>query len=355
MNGRITGILKPHVSLLICLAVLLAAGVSQSGEVAYQISRTVVLGAPDRWDYLYFDAGSHRVYAAHGDRVTVVDGRDGAIVGQVEGFAGGTHGIAIVDALGKGYSDDGRAGTASSFDLATLKLRQTMQADEGADAIVYDPSSDHVFVVDGDPGRITVIDPKTDAVLATVQVGLKLEFAVAGGNGKLYVNAARVHQILRIDTATNVVDAHWPMEGCEGATGLAIDPVAHRLFSSCRNGMLMVVDANTGQVVTTLAIGRGTDAAAFDPKRKLIFSSNGEDGTLSVIQEKDAQTYLPLVTVRTAVGARTMTIDPGSGRLYLLAAEVDTSSNGAPLTAALPPRPTWVPGSLKVLFLDPTL
>ena len=119
--------------------------------------------------------------------------------------------------------------------------------------------------------------------------------------------------------------------------------------------MLMVVDANTGQVVTTLAIGRGTDAAAFDPKRKLIFSSNGEDGTLSVIQEKDAQTYLPLVTVRTAVGARTMTIDPGSGRLYLLAAEVDTSSNGAPLTAALPPRPTWVPGSLKVLFLDPTL
>jgi len=354
MNGRITGFFKPHASLLICLAVVLAAGVSHAGEVGYQIARTVVLGAPDRWDYVYFDAGSHRVYAAHGDRVTVVDGRDGTIVGQVEGFPGGTHGIAIVAALGKGYSDDGRAGTASSFDLETLKLRRTVQADEDADAIVYDPASDHVFVVDGDPGRITVIDPKTDAVLATVQVGLKLEFAVAGGNGKLFVNAARVHQIVRIDTSTNEIDAYWPMDRCEGATGLAIDPAAHRLFSSCRNGMLVVVDANTGQVVTNLAIGRGTDAAAFDPKRKLIFSSNGQDGTLSVIQEKDAQTYQPLATVKTTVGAKTMSIDPGSGRLYLLAADVATSSNGASQTATLQSRPTWVPGSLKMLFLDPT-
>jgi hypothetical protein len=77
---------------------------------SYSVTRTVALGAPDRWDYVIFDATSHRVYVAHGDRVTVVDGRDGSVLGQVQGFVGGTHGIAISTAAGRGNTDDGRAG-----------------------------------------------------------------------------------------------------------------------------------------------------------------------------------------------------------------------------------------------------
>ena len=145
---------------------------------------TIRLGVPDRWDYLTVDPASHRVYLAHGDRVTVVDGHDGAILGEVTGFPGGTHGIVEVSADGHGYADDGRA---------------------------------------GDSGTITVIDPKADRAIATVDAGGKLEFGVSGLNGKLYVNGAGRGEIVRVDTQTNLADAHWPMPGCVSPHGLAID------------------------------------------------------------------------------------------------------------------------------------
>ena len=173
---------------LLALTVLTATVACAQGLPAYHISKTVPLGVPDRWDYVVYDRASHRVYVSHGDRVTVVDGRSGALIGQVEGFAGGTHGIAIVTASGRGYTDDGRAGEAGSFDLATLKVQQRIKAAPDADAVTFDPASGHVFVVNGDPGTLTVIDPKADRAVATVETGGKLEYAVADGKGKLFVN-----------------------------------------------------------------------------------------------------------------------------------------------------------------------
>lgn len=280
--------------------------------IHYRVTRTVALGAPDRWDYVVYDARSHRVYIAHGDRVTVVDGRDGRIVGEVEGLPGGTHGIAISHATGLGYTDDGRAGQAAAFSLRTLKIVKRLKAEEDADAVILDPTSGHVFVVDGDPGTLTVIDPKTHRVVATVHAGSKLEYAVAGENGKLYVNGVAKKEIFRIDTATNRVDAVWPIAQCEAPHGLAIDTATHRLFSSCKNSRLVVVNADTGAVVATLPIGRGTDAAVFDPSRKLVFSSNGQDGTLSIIREVNADTFVSVGTLKTALSARTMSVDPQS-------------------------------------------
>lgn len=325
--------------------------------VSYRVTKTVSLGAPDRWDYVVYDAPSHRVYVAHGDRVTVVDGRSGRIIGQVERLPGGTHGIAISHAAGLGYTDDGRAGKAAAFDLRSLKIVRRLDAEPDADAVTIDPASGHVFVVDGDPGDLTVIDPRSDRVVATVAVGSKLEYAVAGNGGKVYVNGVAKREIFRVDTATNRVDATWPIPQCAAPHGLAIDRATHRLFSSCENQRLMVVNADTGAVVAAVPIGRGTDAAAFDPTRKLIFSSNGADGTITVIREVDADTFVPAGTVKTAVSGRTMGIDPRSGRLYVAAADEDPAAM-AEFRAALaahkrPKRMPFAPGSLKLLFLDP--
>jgi YVTN family beta-propeller protein len=364
---------------MVGIAAFAAAGVAQVAAAQsapnYRVVRTVALGAPDRWDYVVFDAASHRVYVAHGDRVTVVDGRDGTIVGQVEGFSGGTHGVAIAAAAGHGYTDDGRMGTAGSFDLKTLKVVHTVTAQEDADALAFDPKSGHVFVVNGDPGTLTVIDPKTDMAIATVNVGGKLEYAVADGRGALYINGNEKNEIVRVDTASNQVEARWPMSTCKAPTGLAIDAQSRRLFSSCRNGVMVVVDATNGHIVTTLPIGRGTDAAAFDPKRHLAFSSNGMDGTISIIEEKDANTFVSAGTVKTAMSARTMAVDPESGRLYLAAADIDPNAPALPPPGDAPPGPPpagvanappgpggpggpprrmpFLPGSLKLLFLDP--
>lgn len=336
---------------------LLVGSFARGADVDYKLTKSVKLGAPDRWDYVVYDAPSHRVYVAHGDRVTVVDGRSGRIVGQVESLPGGTHGIAISHAAGLGYTDDGRAGQAAAFSLRSLKIVKRLQAEPDADAVTIDPTSGHVFVVDGDPGDLTVIDPPTNRVVATVHVGSKLEYAVGGTGGKVYVNGVERQEIFRIDTSTNQVDATWPIPQCQAPHGLAIDTATHRLFSSCENGRLVVVNADTGAVVTTVPIGRGTDAAAFDAHRKLIFSSNGGDGTITVIREVNADTFVPVGTVKTAVSGRTMTVDPESGRLFVAAADEDPAAM-AEFRAVLAAhrRPTRMPfaaGSLKLLFLDP--
>lgn len=320
------------------------------------MTKEVALGAPDRWDYVVYDAPSHRVFVAHGDRVTVVDGRDGAVVGEVEGLPGGTHGTAISHASGLGYTDDGEAGQAVAFSLRTLKVVKRLRAQDDADAVVLDPTSGHVFVVDGDPGALTVIDPKSDRVIATVSAGAKLEYAVAGDNGKLYVNGVAKRVIYRIDTASNQLDATWPVPECESPHGLAMDTAAHRLFSSCVNQKLVVLNTDTGAAVAMLPIGRGSDAAAFDPVRKLIFSSNGADGTVSVIRELDADTFVSVGSIKTRLTGRTMSIDPASGRLYVAAAEPNQAAMAAYQAARAAGKPARLPlmaGSLKLLFLDP--
>ncbi len=323
----------------------------QAEQPNYRLSKVISLGLPDRWDYVVFDSDSHRVYVAHGDRVTVVDGRDGAVIGAVEGMPGGTHGVAISHATGKGYTDDGKAGVVVEFDLQTLKVVKQIKAESDADGIVFDPPSGHIFVIDGDSGKLTVIDPKTDTVVATVDGGGGLEFGDSGNNGMFYVDGTEKNEIVRVDTATNVVDAHWPMPACVKPHGLAVDRMHHRLFASCSNKVMVVMNADNGAVIATLPIGEGTDFASFDPERGLAFSSN-RDGTLSVVAEKSADNFVALAAIPTQLGARTMAIDPASGRIYLVTADMSVNESAAP--ADFRHRYSVKPGSVKLLFLDRT-
>lgn len=314
----------------------------------YVLVKTTPLGAPDRWDYLTFDPASARVYVAHGDRVTVVDGRTGALLGNVEGMPGGTHGIAF--AAGKGYTDDGKAGTVTVFDPKTLKRIGTLKAQPDADGISSDGASGHLFVMDGDSGKLTVIDPKDDSTVATIDAGGGLEFGLSGNDGKFYVDGVEKNELIRIDTKANTVDAHWPLDGCIRPHGLAIDRYTRRVFASCANKVMKVVNADTGAIVATLPIGEGTDFAVFDPVRHRAFSSNRE-GTVSIIAEKSADAFEALPPLATAFGARTMTIDPKSGRLYLVTADFAVNAS----VPATDPRHHYAvrPGTVKLLIFDP--
>jgi DNA-binding beta-propeller fold protein YncE len=341
-------------NLLLASAIAVGAFAALSGganaAALYALTKTVTLGPPDRWDLLTFVPASRRVYIAHGDRVTVVDGQSGAIIGNVTGFPGGTHGVAILPGQNRGYSDDGRAGTAGAFDLKTLKLTDKVNADKDADAIAFDPVSGHVFVIDGDPGKVTVIDPKTDKIVTTIDGGGKLETGIADGAGNLYVNGEANGEIVHIDTRTDSVVDHWPLAGCTSPHGIAIDTQDRRLFSSCANGVLLAMNADNGKVVASLPIGTGSDGAAFDPVRKRVFSSNGE-GTVTVIGEMAPDSYKELGTLQTVPSARTMTIDPQTGRLYLVAAEIKINQAAAPNDFRNRFRLT--PGSTRLLIYDP--
>ena len=324
---------------------------SQAEPPAYHVAMVVPLGVPDRWDYVVFDPDTHRVYVAHGDRVTVVDGTSGHIVGTVEGMPGGTHGIAVSHATGRGYTDDGKAGVVAEFDLTTLKVLKQIKAEADADGIVFDPASGHIFVIDGDSGKLTVIDPKTDAVVATIDGGGALEYGDTGNNGKFYVDGTEKNEIVRVDTATNTADAHWPMPTCLKPHGLAIDREHHRLFASCSNKVMVVMNADTGVVMATLPIGEGTDFASFDPQTGLAYSSN-RDGTLSVVAETSPDKFQSLPPIQTQIGARTMAIDPKSGRIYLVTADMTANESAAPVDSRH--RYSVKSGSVRLLFLDRT-
>jgi len=330
-------------------AALAAGAASAQAPAGYKVVKDVALGAPERWDYVVYDAPSHRVYVAHSDRISVVDAKEGKLLGEVTGIAN-THGIAIAN--GKGYTDDGEAGMAIVFDPKTFKVLKKLPAKDDADAVTMDPKTGHVFIANGDAKAVTVIDSKTDTVLANVDTGGKIEYIVPGGDGKMYVNGEEKKEIVRIDVASNAVDARWPMPGCTSPHGLAIDQAGHRLFATCANKVMTVVDTKSGAVVATLPIGQGTDGAAFDPMRKRAFSSNGE-GTVTVVDAKDPKAMSVIETVQTRNTGRTMGIDPESGRLFIAAAEIDPKAPVPPGPNGRPGRPRPIPGSLKLLFLDP--
>lgn len=339
---------------LLCTAsLLLMSAVAASAAAApnYKITKSVPLGAPERWDYTIYDKSGHRVFVAHGDKVAVVDAESGKLLGNVEGIPGGTHGTVVVN--GKGYTDDGEAGQVIVFDPRTFKILKRIKAQDDADGIAFDPASGHIFVIEGDSKSITVIDPRNDQVMDTIHTNGGLEAAVAGGNGKLYVNGSEKKEMLRIDIATNKVDATWPIPSCTSPHGLAIDTEAHRLFVSCVNKVMTIVNSDNGAVIASVPIGQGTDSAAFDPKRKLAFSSNGVDGTISVIRELNANSFVPAGEIKTKVTGRTMDIDPDTGRLYVAAADIDPNAPVPPGKNGRPGRPKPLPGTLKLLFLDP--
>ena len=328
-------------------AALLAISVSPAlAATAYTLKMSTPLGMPSRWDYVVFNRDTGRVYVAHGDKVAVVDARSGDLVGQVEGIAGGTHGSAISTATGQGFTDDGRNGLAIAYDLKTLKITKQIPADKDADAIAFDRATGHVFVIEGDPASITVIDPKTDAVVATIRVGEGMEYGVGDGDGVVFIAGVEKSDLLKIDARTNAVVARWPAPDCARPHGLALDAEHHRAFMGCVNSLMMVVDTTSGAVVAKLPIGRGNDAMAYDPKRRRVFSSNGQDGTVSVYQEVTPNEYKALDTLRTAVSGRTMDVDPDTGRLFVAVSDVDP-----PVTPGGRPHPK--DGTLRLMMLDP--
>lgn len=329
------------------LAATLLATTAALAQTApsYKLVKTVPIGAPDRWDYVVYHDG--RAYIAHADVLTVVDVAAGKVAGTLK-VGGASHGFAAVPGLNKGYTDDGKAGVAVAFDLKTLKETARIKVLPDADGIVYDPASGHVLVITGDSGKVAVIDPKTDKLIATIDGGGPLEFGVLDGNGKFYVDGEDKNEIVRMDLATNTADAHWPLAGCKTPHGLAIDRAKMVLFASCASKVMDVVNAKDGTLIATLPIGEGTDFAEYDATRGLAFSSN-RDGTVSVITQKGGK-YVALAPITTMRGARTMGLDARTGRLFLVASDV-TENNAVPATDRAHFKVT--PGTAKLLVLEP--
>ncbi len=319
---------------------------------AYAVTDHWKLGGSGGWDYLTIDAPRHRLFVTRGERVDVVDTGSGKITGSIGG-ASGAHGVALAPQLKRGYVSNGRGNSVTEFDYETLAVLRTVAVPgSNPDAILYEPAGKHLYTFNGKSNDVTVFDAATLTVLAKLPVPGKPEFAQADGKGHVFLNIeTEPGQMVRIDARTLVIDATWPLSGCNSPSGLAIDRANDRLFSVCDDQVMAVTDGLTGKAIARVAIGHGPDAAEFDAEHGLVFSSNGADGTLTVVRQESKDKYRVLSTVPTQKGARTMALDAGSRRIYL--ATADFGAPPEPTAEAPKPRPPMVPESFTVLVAAP--
>ncbi|TPG31631.1 YncE family protein [Flavobacterium pectinovorum] len=313
-----------------------------------QLSHAIELPGDEGWDYLSIDEAAQNLFVSHGSVVNVVNLKSEKLIATIPDTKG-VHGIAIANKLNKAFITDGKDNAVTIVKLKTFKLIEKV-AIEGVkpDAVLYDPFSEKVFVYNAKSNNATVLDAVTNKVVKTIPLGGNPEFSVTNGKGLVYVNIEDNHQIKVIDAVKLEVVNTWDIGPGEEPSGLALDVVNNRLFSVCANSLMIVTDAITGKQVTTLPIGEGSDGVFFDEKRKLIFSSNGE-GTLTVVKQKNKDSYTVLETVPTIKGARTITMSKATGTLYL-----STASFGKTPSASADnpnPRAAIIPGSFKILVV----
>jgi len=322
--------------------VFLLVGAVWAASTGYHLLKEIKIGGDGGWDYLTMDSAARRLYVSHNTHVAVVDPDAGKVVGDIPDTPG-VHGIAIAPELNRGFTSNGRGNNVTIFDLKTLKAISQSPTGENPDSIRYEPKSGRVFTFNGRSNNSTAIDAKTGMVAGTIALGGKPEFSVADDRGHVYVNIEDTSEVVEIDAAKASVSKRYSLKPCDGPSGLAIDVKKRRLFSVCGNRMMAVSDPDAGKVIATPATGPGTDGAGFDPGTGYAFSSNGGDGTLTILKEVNGKWEVQ-ENVATQRGARTMTVDEKTHNVYLSVAEPQPAAAGQRGRG-------FLPDSFKVLVI----
>jgi len=333
--------------LAVNLVLLLSVTATLAADSEYHVIQTYKLGGEGGWDYLNLDSASRRLYISRATHVIVMDADSGKVVGDIPDTPG-VHGIALAPELGRGFISNGREGTVTIFDLNTLKLIAKVTAGTNPDCILYDPATKRVFAFNGRSQNATAIDAAKGTVLGTIKLEGKPEFAASDGKGEIFVNIEDKSKLDAIDPNKLVVKASWPLAPCEEPSGLAIDRKNRRLFAGCDNKMMAVVNADTGKVIATPAIGEGVDADGFDAEKGLAFASCG-DGHLTIVKEESLEKFTVLANVETQEGARTMALDEKTHNIFLVTAKFGPPP--APTADNPHPRHSILPDTFVVLVV----
>jgi YVTN family beta-propeller protein len=318
-------------------------------QAGYHLLKKYDLGAApggkEYWDYITFDASSRRLYISHNTEVKVVNADSGAIVGNIPDLKR-VHGIVVMGDLGRGFISDGGADEVVVFDLKTLKPTGHIKTGGNPDCIIYDPASKHIFTMNGKSNDASVIDPSSLAVVATIPIGGRPEYAVPDGHGTIYDNVEDKNEVVVIDSMTNTVKSHWPIAPAEEATAIDLDAQHHRLFIGGRNKLLAIMNVDSGKVVQTFPIGAGVDTNIFEPSTGMLFVA-AREGMLHVLHEDSPDNFSVVETVKTEFGARNMALDPKTRQLYIDTG--DFTPAAAPTTEQPHPQPTPVSGTFRLL------
>jgi DNA-binding beta-propeller fold protein YncE len=328
------------------LIAVVAALFFQTGT-GYRVETRYHVPGNGGFDYVTIDSNARRLYLSHGTQVDVIDPDSGKFIGTIADTPG-VHGVALASEFKHGFTSNGRENKVSMFDPTTLQLINKIEVGKGPDGIYYDPGTKRVFTNNHGSHDITAIDARTGQVAGTVKVDGDGESAVVA-DGVVYVNLEDTNEVVVFDPKSLEVKKRFPIGVAKTPTGLAYDAKSKRLFIGCRNEPKMVVmDGVSGHVITSFAIGRGVDYAAFDPQAKLVFFSCSE-GVLNIFHEKSADDYEDAGPLKTQPSARTMAFDPKTKKIFLSAAEfVETPAT----TPGGRPQRSIKPDSFVVLVVS---
>jgi len=311
---------------------------------SYKIVNRISIEGNEKWDYIFSDDQASRLYVSHGSQVQVIDEVTREVIGKITGLKG-VHGIAIAPGLNKGFISSGKDSSVTIFNTNTFEvIKRVIVTGIGPDAILYDSFSQKVFVCNGHSNNITVIDAASNEITATIPLTGNPEFSATDRKGLIYVNLESASSIAAINASTYEVVNVWPIAPGVEPTGLALDNESHRLFSVCANKLMIVVDAESGKVITNLPTGDKTDGAGFDPTLKCAYSSNGNE-TMTVVKEDANDQYSVVENVQTKTGARTVAVNKITHHVYLPSADFKVAAAGQ--------KGTIVPGSFAILEIEP--
>ncbi len=340
---------RRHLVLMSALVFSLVTTASAQDPLSgYEKVRKLAIGGEGGWDFLEVDPSTQRLFVTRGTHVVVLDLESEKVIGEIADTPG-VHGVAFVADLNRGFTSNGGDSSVTAFDTKTLKTLGKIKAEGRPDIIYFEPVSRRVFTFNHGSNNTTAIDPDELKAVGTLALGGVPELAVSDEKGHIFVNLENASEIVEFDARTLKILNRYPLAPGEEPTGLAFDREHRRLFSTCANRKLVVMDADSGKVIQTLEIGPGPDGCVFDAKKKLIFSSNGGDGTISVIREATPGTFEVARTIKTQVSAKTIALDPRTHRLYLSAATPESAPAAKQTTKTA--RRRYTPGSFVVVVV----
>ena len=318
--------------LVACSTVALVCAMAFAAAVNYQLLKKVSVPGAGGWDYISVDDAARRIYISHATQVEVLDADSFALVGTIPNTPG-VHGIAVASEAGRGYISAGKSDAVVPFELKTLKPLPEIKVGKKPDAIIFEPLTKRIYVMNGDSDNITVLNASDGSLAGTIELGGGPEFAVSDGKGNLYVNLEDKNETLHIDVKAMKVKDRWPLAPCATPTSLAMDVENRRLFVGCRSHHFAVLNADNGKVVFTAPIGERVDAGAFDSKTRLVYLSTG-DGKVFVFHQDSPDQYSLTQEISTLKGAKTMGYDPTTRNVI-----VPTSADGAMSVFVFSPQP----------------
>jgi hypothetical protein len=333
------------------IMILASLGLPQQATTvgAYKVLKTAKVGGEGGYDYIFADIEGRRLYVPRGGatgQLTVFNLDTLEPAGAIPNVSAGG---ATVDP--KSHHGFSTTKPVTMWDASTLKIIKTIEVDGRPDGIMVDPYNARVWVLSHQPPHATVIDAENGTVVKTLDLGGAPEQAVSDGKGTIYVNIADKANIAVVDAKNLTVTTHYDVSSKgTGGSGLAFDAKNHILFAYYRqpSPTVVMVNADNGNIITTLPTGIGVDTVAFNPATMEAISAEGS-GSMTFIKESSPTSFAVEQTLQTKVGAKTLALDTKTNHLLTMAAEFGPPAPDAPPgPAGRPARGPMLPGSFSI-------